>query len=779
MVKKQENVFLLNTDDLSYVFHIDDTGLIIHDYFGKKIDLVDFETKPLSVKPSVAKGTSTIYDESKNKELSMDSVPLEFSFPHKGDYKSTPILLKNEKFGYVFDFKFDHAETKEPKALEGLPTPHDANEELVVVLKDEKANVEIELHYLVFEQANVICRNVVIRNSSELELTVLKALSYQLDLVNREFELTTLSGGWASEMNQQKQQLIVEGKYSVESRTGFSSAKFNPFFMLKEKSANLDNGEVYSFNLIYSGNHLEEIELSHYGLLRVEAGINPFCFEHKLKQGEVFETPYAVLTYSDKGINGARLNMHHFTNNHVIPSQWNNTIRPVVINNWEATYFKFNESKLLSLANDAKKYGAELFVLDDGWFGARNNDFAGLGDYDVNTKKLPGGLSGLSKKLHKKGLKFGLWFEPECVNEDSECYRNHPDWAIKCVDREPARSRHQLHLDLTKVEVQDYIIENVSKTLKSAQIEFVKWDMNRNMSDITFNGFEPGEFYHRYILGLYRIFGELTKRFPDVLFEGCASGGNRFDLGVLSFFPQIWASDDTDAHERLTIQSGYFLGYPQSTVSAHVSSSPSHQLLRKTPIDTRFNVAMFGVLGFELLFNELDKLEKKRCLALIEVYKKYRDIFQFGDLHELNSFSDNFKKWQVLSKDKSRSVVGHFNVLQKTNAPEAILDAKGLLMDKQYNVAVVPIEHNIHEFGGLVNMLTPFHMNPNGWLVNVLSKHMTLPGEKDEYLVYGSVLNNRGLILNPEWSASGMNDGVRILEDFGSRLYLINLHETN
>lgn len=779
MIKSNESVFVLNTNTLSYVFHADNVGLLIHDYFGKKVDLVDFDVSPISVKPSVQKGTSTIYDESKNKELSMDMVPLEFSFPHKGDYKSTPILLKNKKFGYVFDFKFEHSEIREAKPLEGLPTPHTANEELIIYLKDEKANVELELHYFVFEDSDVICRNVVIANKGELELSILKALSYQLDLVNRDFELVTLSGGWASEMNQQKQQIIVEGKYSIESRTGFSSARFNPFFMLKEKSASLDNGDVYSFNLIYSGNHLEEIELSHYGLLRVEAGINPFCFEQKLKSGEKFETPYAVLTYSDKGINGARLNMHHFTNNHVIPSQWNNTIRPVVINNWEGTYFKFKESKLLSLAKDAKKYGAELFVLDDGWFGARNNDSAGLGDYNVNKKKLPHGLAGLSKKIHKKGMKFGLWFEPEAVNPDSDCYRAHPDWAIKCVDRDPSLGRHELLLDLSKKEVQDYLINSVSHTLNSAQIEFVKWDMNRNMSDITFNDYEPGEFYHRYILGLYRVMNELTKMFPHVLFEGCASGGNRFDLGILSYFPQIWASDDTDAIERLTIQSGYYLGYPQSTISAHVSSSPSHQLLRRAPIETRFNVAMFGVLGFELLFNELDKLEKKKCKQLIDVYKANREVFQFGNYYELDNVSNNLFKWQVLSKERKQSIVGHFNILQKSNAQDTFLNTKQLIDEQKYNVDVVRLEHNIHEFGGLVNMLTPFHMNPNGWLVNFVSKHMTIPYEKESYVTYGNVLNNKGLILNPEWSASGMNEGVRILEDFGSRLYLINANEAN
>ena len=776
MIKTNGSVFCLDTDSLSYIFHKDETGLLLHDYFGNKIELKDFDVKPIQIKASVSKGTSTIYDESVNKDLSMDLVPLEFSFPHKGDYRSTPLLLKNERFGYVFDFKFSNYEIRGIQELEGLPTPHDGDQELLINLVDEKANITLELHYYVFEKANVVCRSVVIQNNSELDLFVQKALSYQLDLVNKDFELVTMSGGWASEMNKQVQP-IVEGKYSIESRTGFSSNRFNPFFMIKEKTANLDSGEVYSFNLIYSGNHLAEVELSHYGLLRVEAGINPFCFEHKLGKNERFESPIAVLTYSNQGINGASKNMHHFINDHVIPTQWNNTLRPVVINNWEGTYFKFKQSKLISIAKDAKKYGAELFVLDDGWFGARNSDFAGLGDYNVNKKKLPNGLSGLAKKINHMGLKFGLWVEPESVNMDSDCYRAHPDWAVKCVERDPSLGRHQLHLDLTKVEVQDYIIENVSNILKSANIEFIKWDMNRNLSDITFSMYNPGEFYHRYILGLYRIMSSLTAQFPNVLFEGCASGGNRFDLGILSYFPQIWASDNTDAIERLRMQDNYYLGYPQSTVSAHVSSSPSHQMLRHTPIDTRYNVAMFGVMGYELIFKELDKQEKKRCKRLIEVYKANRMTFQFGDLYKLETNSDNFYKWQVLSKDKKESVVGHFNVLQKSNAQDTYLDTTGLLDDVMYTAEVVHIEHDIRKFGGLINMLTPIHLNPNGWLVRVLSKHMTIPGEKDSYEAYGSALNNKAVLLNPEWSASGLNDYVRVLGDFGSRIYTIKAHE--
>ena len=776
MIKTNESVFCLETNSLSYIFHKDDIGLLFHDYFGNKIELKDFDVSPIQLKPSVQKGTSTIYDENKNKELSMDMVPLEFSFPHKGDYKSTPLLLKNEKFGYVFDFKYESYEIRDIQPLEGLPTPHDGDQELVVFLNDEKANVKLELHYFIFEKEDVICRNVIIVNNAELELFVLKALSYQLDLVNKDFELITLSGGWASEMNKQVQP-IVEGKYSIESRTGFSSNRFNPFFMIKEKSANFDSGDVYSFNLIYSGNHLAEIELSHYGLLRVEAGINPFCFEYKLSKGERFETPIAVLTYSNKGINGASKNMHRFINDHVIPAQWNNTLRPVVINNWEATYFKFKQSKLIKIAKDAKKYGAELFVLDDGWFGARNSDTAGLGDYNVNKKKLPQGLKGLANKINHMGLKFGLWVEPESVNMDSDCYRSHPDWAVKCVDREPSLGRHELHLDLSKKEVQDYIIENVSNTIKSANIEYIKWDMNRNISDITFNDYLPGEFYHRYILGLYRIKKELVTRFPNVLFEGCASGGNRFDLGILSYFPQIWASDNTDAIERLRMQDAYYLGYPQSTVSAHVSSGPSHQMLRNTPIDTRYNVAMFGVMGYELIFKELSKQEKKRCKQLIEVYKANRQTFQFGDLYKLEGGSDNFYKWEVLSSDKKECVVGHFNVLQKSNAPEGILNTKDLIEDQLYKADVVHIEHDIHKFGGLINMLTPFHVNPNGWFTNVLSKHITIQGEKDNYEASGAALNNKVVILNPEWSASGLNDYVRVLGDFGSRLYTIKAHE--
>ncbi len=764
-------VFILNTKDLTYVFHVDKTGLLLHDYFGKRIEIKDFNIDSLKQKVSCQKGTSTTYKEEINDQLSMDNVLLEFSFPHKGDYKSTPVLLKSDKAGYTFDFSYDRYEIKkEPLNGSSLPAPHDNDEEVIVYLVDKANKVEIELHYVIFIESNVVARNMVINNKGNDSLHVLKALSMQLDMINHEYELKNFVGGWASEMNEANQ-LLVPGRIVHESRTGFSSHKVNPLFLVKNKDASLDYGDVYIFNLIYSGNHISEVELTPYGYVRVQSGISPFCFDHILKENESFKTPYAIFTFSDKGINGARSNMHKFVNEHVIASRWKEALRPVVINNWEATYFKFTESKVINIAKKAKEYGAELFVLDDGWFSSRNDDSHGLGDYCINKKKLPHGLTGLAKRINKLGMKFGLWFEPEAVNPQSDLYKEHPEWAVKSSIIEPSLSRHELLLDLTKPEVQDYIISNISKILDEANIEYVKWDMNRHMSDLP-NREDVGEFFHNYILGLYKVLKTLTEKYPHVLFEGCASGGNRFDLGILSYCPQIWSSDDTDAHERLSIQRGYLYGYPQSTLSNHVSCSSNHQSLREMSMDTRYNVASFGVLGYELMFSELNKFEKERCKKLIEVYKKYRDIFQYGEFYELSSTNGHIR-WQVNSKDKSRCIVGEFAGLQSLLPQESVLFARELDENKTYTVDNVEVVHNIKEYGGLVNMILPFHVNPHGKIVDIASKYITMPSEKDHYEVSGSAINNKGIKLTPEWSASGTNEYVRVLRDFGSRLYII------
>ncbi len=767
MILTNDDVFILNTDHLTYVFHVDKTGLLLHDYFGAHVDIENFDISSLSQKITCAKGTSTIYKEDVNPNLSMDYTLLEFSFPHKGDYKRTPILLRNERSGYVFDFAYDRYEIrKAPLEAKELPVPHDNDEELVIYLLDKINKVELELHYVLFSKCDVIARNVVVKNLSKEDVHVLKALSYQLDLVNNHFELVNLTGGWASEMNEVSNELKV-GVFTHESLTGFSSHKVNPLFLLKNKETTLESGDVYIFNLVYSGNHIQEVEFNNYGYLRVQAGINPFCFDHILKNDESFSSPYAVMTFSNKGINDARLHMHEFVNEHIIASRWKEALRPVVINNWEGTYFQFKESKLLSIAKSAYKYGAELFVLDDGWFGQRNDDSHGLGDYDINKKKLPHGLKGLSKKIHKLGMKFGLWVEPESINPKSKLYDAHPDWVVRST-AEPSLARHQLHLDLSKKEVQDYIIENISSLLSENQIEYIKWDMNRHLSDIPNDN--AGTFYHQYIVGLYRVLSTLTEKFPEVLFEGCASGGNRFDLGILAYCPQIWASDDTDQHQRLYIQRGYLYGYPLSTLSNHVSARLNHQTLRESAIDYRYNVASFGVLGYELLFKEMNKFDKARALELIKVYKDNRDIFQFGEFVELPSNNGHIK-WQVTNKDKSKCVVGEFANEQSITPSESILSTKGLKDDAKYTVDNVEVPHNIKEYGGLVNIILPIHVNPDGKLVDIASRHITMPSEKDHYVVYGNMLNNKGVMLTPEWSASG--NEVRMLRDFGSRLYII------
>ena len=774
MVLTNGKVFILNTKNLSYVFHVDETGLVLHDYFGQFLNIEDFKIDAIMQKHSVAKGTSTIYKEDVNPNLCMDVALLEFSFPHKGDYKGTPILLKNKENGYVFNFEYESYTLNEEVKIESeLPTPRDPDQELIIHFREKHSNVRVDVRFLVFEESDVIARNMLVVNEGKEDLEVLKALSLQLDMFNNNYLVTHFTGGWASEMHEDTVP-IKPGKIVHESLTGFSSHKTNPLFVIRSSDASLDSGEVMIFNLMYSGNHINEIELNTYGILRVSNGISPFCFDYKLASGESFEAPYAIFTYSNRGVNAARQQMHNFVNNHVVNPEFKEVLRPVVINNWEGTNFKFNESRVIKIAKSAHKHGAEMFVLDDGWFSTRNDDYHGLGDYDINKKKLPHGLSGLAKRINKLGMQFGLWFEPESVNPQSKLYETHPDWAIANPSVAPSLNRHQLLLDLSKKEVQDYIIENVSNILSNANIEYVKWDMNRHMSDIPACEYS-GEFFHRYILGLYRVMRELVERFPKVLFEGCASGGNRFDLGILYYFPQIWASDNTDAFERLRIQYNYSYGYPLSTLSNHISSSPNQQTLRESSINTRFNVAMFGVLGYELVCKELDTFDKKRVDVLIQMYKKRREIFQFGEFTALTSNDHSFR-WQVISKDRKHAVVGTYYILQEINPQETFLTVKGLEPGK-YVVKGMGIEHDIREFGNLINMITPFYVNPKGKLVSFLAKFVKMPGDVDIYEADSTLLDSNGIKLNPQWSASGINDKVRVMRDFSARFYVIDIAE--
>ena len=769
MIRNIDKHFIIDTKSLTYVFHINELGLPLFDYFGDHIDLDKNSLSALGLKEACAKGTATMQDSSINDSFSPDNNLLEYSFSQKGDYKDPAIIVSTESRGYTLVFLYNKFEINhEIKPLEELPSPHHMDEELIITLKEVKKDLYLELHYLISNEHDVIVKNTTLINKEKEEVLIEKMASLQFDNLNKDYSLLNLNGCWMSETHATEQK-IYPGIYINDSKTGNSSNKHNPFFLIKETKGTEDYGEVYAFNLMYSGNHQELVELNVFDHLHIQTGINPYLFKWKLQENERFNTPFALITYSSKGTNLSSQRMHDFINDCVVNENFGHCLRPVLINNWEGTYFRFTESKLLSIARTAKDFGVELFVLDDGWFSIRNNDAQGLGDYDVNKSKLPHGLSGLAKKINRMGMKFGLWFEPESVNKDSKLYENHPEYAITAKEVNPSEGRNQLLLDLSKPEVQDYIIKNVCNTLASANIEYVKWDMNRSMSDVTDAGF-----YHKYILGLYRVMKTITSRFPNVLFEGCASGGNRFDLGILSFFPQIWASDCTDPYERVAIQGGLLYGYPQSCITAHVSHRHNHQTLRSTPYSTKFNIAIFGCLGYELMLNELNKVEKQEIRNQISFYKAHRELLQFSPFSRKKEKRDIYSKeyFSVVAKDGSEGVIGVFHGLQSGHPSETILQSNAFLPGKRYKIQVFDQPLSISVFGNLINLVSPVHLNCDGWLVREYAKRSSMKMETEFYEVDGSVLNN-GIILKSEWAGTGYNENVRVILDFGSRIYYI------
>lgn len=745
MITEENGVFHIRTETYSYLFKIDTYGLAEHLHFGAPVKTRD--AGALSCRPGLGWGASILLD-AKDTASCPDVLPLEWSGSGRGDYRESPLELAGEPA----DFRHTGYKIHEggvPMAC-GLPQAHDARETLEITLSQPGA--ELTLFYTAFPTA--IVRRTVLTNTGDKPLRLNKLMSSCVDLPGS-YTMATFNGGWIAEMRRCDTP-VGASKVVNESLTGSSSNRHNPGFLLYEPGATEDAGTVYGFNLIYSGNHYAAAQQSLQGLTRVMQGINDSNFSRELPPGECFETPEAVLCHSGKGFGGLPANMHAFVTDHIIPPHWRGRLRPVLYNSWEGCTFDFSQRRLLSLANRAKALGCELFVLDDGWFAGRDNDRAGLGDYTVNRKKLPEGLEGLSRHLKDKGLSFGLWFEPESVNPDSDLYRAHPDWALT-DGFQPVLGRNQLLLDLTKPEVRDYIVENVSRILDSAGISYVKWDMNRHSVAL-------GAKAHDFILGMYDVLRRIFAPRPDILLESCSSGGNRFDLGMLCFSPQIWASDNTDPIERLTIQNSISYLYPQSTVGAHVSAAPHAQTLRNTPLNTRGNVAFFGCLGYELDLRTLLPVEIKEIQGQIAFYKRYREVFQFG------TFRRTELGWQV--SDGKVTLAGVFHRLVNAAPGYERLRVKGLKPETDYRVTSLAQAIRVGQFGNLLKHVAPVNVNPNGALLWIADRHITLPGKPETLTASGAALA-AGIMLSPLFRGTGYAPEQRTQGDFGSDVYLI------
>ena len=781
MIEAGRPAFVLDTGRTTYCFRILPTGQPEQLYYGPKIPLeTEQDLEPLTEKHAFAPGNSAVYD-AEHPELSLEDIPLEFSSLGKGDLREPMLELVNPDGSRTNDFLYEsHLIDDAQPSQQPLPGSYAENGRgghLCVTYRDRNYGLVLETHYYVWADCDCVCRACVLRNDTESPVRIERLLSLQLDLPRKDLCVTSFRGAWAREMGKCTVAL-PGGKYTVESRGGASSNRCNPFFMVHDAACTELSGDCWGFNLVYSGNHYSAVEVSPFGKTRIVSGIQPLGFAWALGPGEEFRTPEAVLSYASDGFTGLSRNMHFFVREHIVRGRWKHKTRPVLLNSWEACYFNISESSLVSLARAGRDVGVELFVMDDGWFGERSDDTRALGDWEPNKKKLPGGLGGLAKKIRAVGLDFGLWVEPEMISVNSRLCEAHPDWVMAIPGKHHSEGRNQRLLDLANPKVQDFLIEKMTEVFSSAEISYIKWDYNRNFTDV----FSPclpaerqGEAAHRYILGLYRVMGTLTKRFPDILFEGCASGGNRFDLGILSYFPQIWASDDTDALARADIQEGYSYGYPQSVIGAHISSCPNHQTLRDTPLDTRLNVASFGLLGYEYDLRDISAGKRKKLRTQIETYKQWRDVLQWGQFYRVRGGND--RQWCCVSPDGKRAVGLLLRTLMIPNDPNHIFHARGLDEKTIYRFSNVPRQVDVKRFGTLVNAIAPFHIKQDSLIHDVVARVVRMPGEQEEVITSGASLMNAGVKLKQAFSATGYDERVRFYPDFFSRLYFMEAQE--
>lgn len=668
---EEKKIFRLDTEKSTYVMGVSPEGFLGHIYYGDRLFmeadnyLLRMEEPPYT--PSVNK---------REKSAFLDFFPMEYPTGGIGDYRESCLNIRNAAGNMGCELHYTgHEIYKGKKGLKGLPASfatEDEAETLEITLKDADLDLEVVLSYTAFEKENVITRSVRVQNQGKEDLRIEKILSACLDMDNENFSMLSLHGTWARERHIQTGELHY-GKQVISSARGESSHQEHPFIALVTNGTEQENGKVYAMHFVYSGNFMAETELCQFDNLRMTMGINPEEFSWLLTPGEEFQAPEVVIVYSGNGLGAMTRSYHDFYRNHLIRSKFKYEKRPILINNWEATYFDFNTDKLLDIAREAKKCGIEMLVMDDGWFGKRNSDNCSLGDWKVNEEKITGGLKHLVDEVNKIGLQFGIWFEPEMISPDSDLYRAHPDWALQIQGREATQSRNQYVLDFSRPEVRDYAYECVASVLRSANIAYVKWDMNRQLSDLG-SSYLPKErqqeLFHRYVLGVYELQERLVMEFPDLLLENCSGGGARFDPGMLYYSPQIWCSDNTDAVERLMIQEGSALIYPLSVIGAHVSDCPNHSVGRVTPFETRGHVALAGTFGYELDITKIPEEDRALIPEQTATYNKYRHLIQQGEYYRIASYRENHKYdcWALSSQDKKEVLVTYVQVLGVPNS---------------------------------------------------------------------------------------------------------------
>lgn len=684
---EKNEAFLLHTKNTTYGIAVVDGRYLGHMYYGPSLDSADIryllrEDENPGV-PSANKRETGAF---------LDCAPMEFPETGMGDYRESAFCIRSMSGHRASELAYEGYAIEDGKPeLEGLPATWGKKETcrtLKLFMRDSLLGIKVTLLYSVFEDSDAIARSVIVENEGDQPFYIEKVLSACLDMDDRGFEVVGLFGSWARERHIQRMPLGW-GRQNIASFKGNSSHQEHPFMALVTPETTQSTGEVYAMNFVYSGNFIAQTEKSQFDSVRMLMGIHPEGFTWKLEPGQRFTAPEVVMTYSAEGLGKMTRTFHDLYRNHLIRSPYLHEKRPILINNWEATYFDFDEKKLLEIAEEASELGIEMLVMDDGWFGKRSMDDSSLGDWYVNEEKLKGGLNALVENVKRTGMKFGIWIEPEMISPESELYREHPDWAIQIPGRDITQSRAQYVLDLSREEVVDGVYEMIAAVLRSADISYVKWDMNRQIATIGSRSLpddRQGELAHRYILGVYRMQERLITDFPELLLENCASGGGRFDPGMLYYSPQIWCSDDTDAIERLAIQEGTAMLYPVSTIGAHVSVCPNHSVGRTTPFESRGDVALLGTFGYELDITKLSEEEKELVKVQVDKYHKYNDLIREGDYYRLASAAENryYDSWLIVEKDRSRALLFYVQVMSRANTKSRFIRLAGLDPERRY-----------------------------------------------------------------------------------------------